>query len=172
MSRNRHRECPNPCHWDSNVTAGHELLKTGTLVDFEIVDKSTELTPDQENVHVRIDLVFEADDDGEPEDVVEWAAHGFLFCLAVLSFADARPRGASDIDFVAKDELTLTDFMEGLSFGASGLQFYADYIRGRSMKTDITVRSDGTVTLTTWGRGEAALRWLDRLKGKKLRELV
>jgi hypothetical protein len=40
------------------------------------------------------------------------------------------------------------------------------------MKTDINVRSDGTVTLSTWGRGEAALRWLDRLKGKKLMELV
>ncbi len=152
--------------------AGHELLKTGTLVDFEIVNKSTELTPDKENVHVRVDLVFQADEDGELSDVVEWAAHGFLFCLAVLSFADARPRGASEIDFVSKDELTLADFIEGLSFGAGGLRFYADYIRGRSIKTDITVRSDGTVTLTTWGRGEAALRWLDRLKGKKLMELV
>jgi hypothetical protein len=152
--------------------AGHELLKTGTLVEFEVVNKSTELTPDQENVHVRVDLVFQADEDQEPSDVVEWAAHGFLFCLAVLSFSDARPRGASDIDYEDKDELTLTDFMEGLSFGASGLRFNGDYIRGRLMKTDITVRSDGTVTLTTWGRGEAALRWLDRLKGKKLMEVV
>jgi hypothetical protein len=59
-----------------------------------------------------------------------------------------------------------------VDFEISGLRFYADYIRGRSMKTDITVRSDGTVRLTTWGRGEAALRWLDRLKGKKLMELV
>jgi hypothetical protein len=153
-------------------TAGHELLKTGTLVDFEIVDKSTELTSDQENVYVRIDLVLNADEDGEPEDVVEWAAHGFLFCLAVLSFADARPRGASDTDYLPEDELTVTDFIEGLSFGVGGLRFYADYIRGQSMKTDITVRTDGTVTLTTWGRGKVALRWLDRFKGKKLMELV
>jgi hypothetical protein len=153
-------------------TAGHELLKTGTLVDFEIVDKNTELTPDKENVHVRVDLVFQADEDQGPSDVVEWAAHGFLFCLAVLSFADARPRGTSDVDYLPKDNLTIADFIEGLSFGAGGLRFYADYIRGRSIKTDITVRPDGTVTLTTWGRGEAALRWLDRLKGKKLMELV
>ena len=40
------------------------------------------------------------------------------------------------------------------------------------MKTDVTIRADGTVTLTTWGRGKAALRWLDRLKGKKLMEAV
>ena len=104
--------------------------------------------------------------------MVEWAAFGFIFVLAVLSFADARPRGISEVDYSAKDDLTVADFLEGLSFGTRGLHFRADYIRGRSMKTDITVRSDGTVTLTTWGRGEAALRWLDRLKGKKLMELV
>jgi len=153
-------------------TTGHELLTTGTLVVFEVVDTKTELTPDNENIHVQIDLVFQADEDQEPSDVVEWAAFGFLFCLAVLSFADARPRGTSDIDYSAKDELTLGDFMEGLSFGAGGLHFGADYIRGRCLKTDITVRPDGTTTLTTWGRGEAALRWLDRLKGKKMMEVV
>ncbi len=134
---------------NTDRTADHELLKTGTLVDFRVVDKSNELTPDKENVLMCIDLAFQADEDQEPSDVVEWAAHGFLFCLAVLS-----------------------EFMEGLSFGRNGLRFYADYIRGRLLKTDITVRSDGTVTLTTWGRGEAALRWLDRLKGKKLMEVV
>ncbi|MCG6861742.1 MAG: hypothetical protein LJE70_10760 [Chromatiaceae bacterium] len=35
------------------------------------------------------------------------------------------------------------------------------------MKTEVTVRPDGTVTLTTWGRGKSALHWLDRLQGKK-----
>ena len=135
---------------NSDRTAGHELLKTGTLVDFDVVNTKTELTPDKENVYVRVDLVFQADDDQESSDVVEWVAFGFLFCLAVLSFADARPRGTSDIDYSTKDELTLADFMEGLSFGAGGLHFGADYIRGRLLKTDITVRSDGTVTLTTW----------------------
>jgi hypothetical protein len=41
-----------------------------------------------------------------------------------------------------------------------------DYIRGRSMKTEVTIREDGSVTLATWGRGESALRWLDQLQGK------
>jgi hypothetical protein len=35
------------------------------------------------------------------------------------------------------------------------------------MKTCATIRPAGTVTLTTWGRGESALRWLDQLQGKK-----
>ncbi len=138
-----------------------------------MVDKNTELAPDKENIHVRVELTFEVEEEDEdPADVVEWAAFGFIFVLAVLSFADARPRGTSDIDYEDKDELTLAEFMEGLSFGPRGLHFRADYIRGRSMKTGITIRSDGTVTLTTWGRGEAALRWLDRLRGKKLMEVV
>ena len=41
------------------------------------------------------------------------------------------------------------------------------FVRGRSMKTNITIRPDGNITLTTWGRGESALRWLDQLQGKK-----
>ncbi len=157
---------------NNDKNAGLELLKTGTLVDFEVINTKTELSPDKENIHVQVDLVFKAEDPEEPSDEVEWAAFGFIFVLAVLSFADARPRGISEVDYSAKDDLTVSDFLEGLSFGRKGLHFRADYIRGRSLKTDITVRSDGTVTITTWGRGEAALRWLDRLKGKKLMEVV
>jgi hypothetical protein len=40
------------------------------------------------------------------------------------------------------------------------------------MKTDVTVRPNGSVTLTTRNRGESALRWVDRLKGKKILQLV
>ncbi len=56
---------------NTDRTADHELLKTGTLVDFRVVDKSNELTPDKENVHMCIDLAFQADEDQEPSDVVE-----------------------------------------------------------------------------------------------------
>ena len=48
----------------------------------------------------------------------------------------------------------------------------ADYIRGRSIKTDITIRPDGRTTLATRNRGEAASRWVQRLKGKKVLEVV
>ena len=153
---------------ETRKPAAQSLLETGTLVLFRVVDTHTELSPDKENVYVRADLVFEGDDDEtEPRQIVEWAAFGFLFTLAVLSFHDARPRGISEVDFRPNDHFTVGDFFESLTFGERGLHLRADYIRGRSMKTDVTVRPDGTVTLTTWGRGESALRWLDHLQGKR-----
>jgi hypothetical protein len=33
------------------------------------------------------------DNEEEPAEVAEWAPFGLIFALAVLSFADARPRG-------------------------------------------------------------------------------
>jgi hypothetical protein len=135
---------------------------------FRIVDTHTEISPDKENVSVRVELEFEGDDvDTEPADIVEWGAFGFLFTLAVLSFHDARPRGISEVDYEPRDAFTVADFFECLSFSEQGLQLHTDYVRGRSMKTDVAVRPDGTITLTTWGRGESALRWLDKLRGKQ-----
>ena len=52
-------------------------------------------------------------------------------------------------------------------FFLPGKRLQTDYLRGRSMKTNLTIRPDGTVTLTTWGRGESGLRWLDQLQGKQ-----
>jgi hypothetical protein len=144
------------------------LLETGMLVLFRVIDTHTELSPDKENVFVRAELVFKGDDqDTEPAEVVEWSAFGFLFTLAALSFHDARPRGISELDFQPKDEFTVADFFDCLSFGETGLHLQTDYVRGRSMKTNVTIRPGGTVTLTTWGRGQSALRWLDQLQGKK-----
>ena len=62
--------------------AEQSLLETGVLVLFRIINTQTELSPDKENVFVRIDLVFEGDDeDTEPAEIVEWATFGFLFTL-------------------------------------------------------------------------------------------
>lgn len=138
------------------------------LVLFRVVDTHTELSPDKENVFVRAELVLEDDDeDTDPEEIVEWAAFGFLFTLAALSFHDARPRGISEVDYQPNDAFTVADFLNCLAFKNGELRLQTDYIRGRSMKTDITIRPDGNITLTTWGRGESALRWLDQLQGKK-----
>ena len=92
--------------------------------------------------------------------------------LAVLSFADTRPRGASEIDYQEEDQITLMDFLECFSFVRGELHFRGDYIRGRRLKTDISVKPDGVVRLETVGRGKAALQWLDRLKGKKMISLI
>lgn len=153
--------------------AGNHLIETGALVEFRILDSNTELSPDKENVAVSVELIFTADDDDvDPGDTAEWGAFGFLFVIATLSFHDARPRGYSEKDFLPEDAFTVTDFFDGLSLRQEGLHLRIDYVRGRSVKTDITVRPDGTATLTTWGRGQSALRWLDKLQGKKTLGLV
>lgn len=156
--------------------AERQLIHTGALMEFRVTDTQTELSPDKENVSVRADLVFigvdDEDDDTGPADAAEWGAFGFLFILATLSFQDARPRGYSEADFLPEDDFIVSDFFECLSYTQTGLHLRADYIRGRSVKTDIVVRPDGTATLTTWGRGQTALRWLDKLQGKKSIGLV
>jgi hypothetical protein len=43
------------------------------------------------------------------------------------------------------------------------LRLQTDCVWGRSMKTEVTIRQDRPVTLTSWGRGQSALRWLDQL---------
>ena len=52
------------------------------------------------------------------------------------------------------------------------LHLDADYTRGRRIKTRVVVRANGTVRLETTGRGMAVLRWLERMQGKKLLQLV
>lgn len=92
--------------------------------------------------------------------------------MATLSFADARPRGCSENEYDPDSEFTIADLFECLRYENGGLRFAADYVRGRCMKTDVIVRSSGRVTLSTRCRGQAALRWADRLKGKKMLEAV
>ena len=132
---------------------------------------------DESEFGIRLELKLGADgEDGDdaddPEDLVEWTAFGLMFVLGQLAFADARPRELSALEYRERDELSVADFFEGLTFRGSTLNFRADYIRGRKVKTDITVRSDGSVTVTTVGRGKSPLRWLDRLKGKKAMHIV
>lgn len=158
---------------DASRPAWQQLLETGILVQFRILDTQTESAPDKENVAVRADLIFIGDDaDTEPSEVAEWGAFGFLYTLASLSFDDARPRGYSGEDFESEDSFTVSDFFEGLSYKNGELHLSVDYVRGRYIKTDITIRPDGTATLETWGRGQTALHWLDKLQGKKTLALV
>ena len=157
-----------PCHHDAPVGADGVLAGHGDLKLHEILP-----APDPAEFGARLKLKFEPDDEDEdPEDIVEWGAFGFMFVLALLSFADARPREASVLDYDETDELTVSDFLVCLSFRRGVLEFHADYIRGRRVKTDIAIRSDGSVTLTTIGRGKAPFHWLDRIQGKKAMRVI
>ncbi len=156
----------------ADKNAAYNLLVDGSLIDFEILESTVNSSPDKENIAVCIELVFKDEDEVEPEEIVEWGAFGFMFALAVLSFADARPRGISTHDYDDKDEFTIADFHQCLTFNKTGLHFNADYIRGRCLKTSILVRPNGTVRIRTRNRGETPLRWLDRFKGKNKLELL
>jgi|SRR5665213_187187 len=91
-------------------TAGYSLLETGTTVPFRIIEQDLTSGPDDAEFAARVELRFDSEKEGEeyePDDVVEWGAFGFLFTVGVLSFADARPREASIIEYAGKDELTV-----------------------------------------------------------------
>ena len=145
--------------------AGLRLLEQAVLVDFEILRSEVFAGPDGGEFALRIELrlVRDADDDFAGDDS---GALGVLFAIGVLSFADARPRGTSEIDYREQDEFGLGDFLNCLSYAVGGqLRFDADYVRGRRMKTRIVVSPDGAVVIDTQGRGKSAEHWLARLQG-------
>jgi hypothetical protein len=78
----------------------------------------------------------------------------------------------SDIDFEDDDEFSVKDFFECLHYEYGQIRFHAGSIRGRCMKTSIIAEKDGAVKIGTVNRGESASRWVDKLKGKKLMQVV
>ncbi len=149
--------------------AGEALLRTGVIVPVRILEESVMPGADEGEFALRLALSFEDEDSPEADraGVVEWGALGFLFVIGVLSFADARPRGLSEREYVEPDEFRVADPLAGLKFRNGELHLGTDYLRGRRMKTRVVVRPNGTGTLETIGRGKAALRWIARLKGEK-----
>jgi hypothetical protein len=151
----------------------YELLRDATLAD--IIVRDTQINPTSaDDKHVRIEgrLGQEEDEDGEPAKDVEHYAFGFIYALGVLSFADARPRGISGMHFEERDDWAVGDMLRCLRFERGELHFYADYVRGRCVKTTVVVRADGRFVLETVNRGEAATRWIMRLQGKKLLQVI
>lgn len=144
--------------------AAYGLLETAATVAFKVIEEQIEASAAGDATNVRLELEL---GESECDTDVEWGALGFMYALAVLSFADARPRGVSDMHYVERDELGLEDFLLRVRFERGRLTWRADYIRGRCVKTDVTVSRDGRVTLESRGRGEAPLHWIRRLKGEK-----
>lgn len=148
---------------DVSRVAGYRLLEQAIGLEVEILDTDVQPTPEDVVTTVRFQI---------PEDDLETCEFGILFALSVLSFADARPRGISDMDFEDDDTWSLDDFLQGLSYRHGELHFDADYVRGRLVKTSIKISKTGEVRLQTVHRGTAATRWVDRLRGKKPLRLV
>ena len=57
------------------------------------------------------------------------AAFALIFALGVFSFSDARPRGASEVEFRQEDDWTVADMLEHLRYERGLLDFDADYVR-------------------------------------------
>lgn len=147
--------------------AGFRLLEQAVATEFEILRSEVFAGPDGAEFGFRIELQFVRDaDETSPYD--ESGALGFLFALGVLSFSDARPRGASERDYREQDEFGVVDFIDCLSHTVDGrLRFHADYLRGRRMKTRVDVPPEGPVVIDTQGRGKSAEHWLARLRGAR-----
>ena len=149
------------------------LLNTGSLVPFRIINEAILAGPDDAEFGLEIELIMEdSEDDLEPTEIASWGAFGFIFIIAALSFNDARARGNSYADFVENDQFQIPDLFDGITYDAGELRYYGDYIRGRRVKTNITIRPDGTVKLQTIGRGKSANQWLAKLQGKKMMQIV
>ncbi len=148
------------------MSIAHELLKDAMTARIHVDDTKIEPTNDDDS-HVVITGHLGEDDDEDDGGDVEWAAIPLIYTVMVLSFADARPRGLSEADFVADDQWEPDDMLRHLRFEHGALHSYVDYERGRMCKTRIDVRRDGSFTLETVNRGQAATRWISRLQGKE-----
>lgn len=149
-----------------------ELLKTGSIVDFEIIESIVNPCVGEEEANSVAKLMMVDDNEKDGYDSVEWGSFGFIYLLACLSFNDARPRGSTEIYYVKDDYFTIGDLISNLSFANGKLVLYCDYLRGRLVKTNISIQSNGLVEIQTTLRGNALSTWLNKLKGKKNLQVV
>ena len=148
---------------DTPVRYEYELLEHLLALELQVVEtKGTEFGG---TVHMKMVL-------REDPDVLATCAFALIYGLGVLSFADARPRGVSGMHFQEDDQWYVGDMLRHLRYEHGSLYFYADYVRGRMMKTTIEVQQDGTIRLETTNRGESAALWVATLQGKKKLQLV
>ena len=148
---------------NDDETIEYDLIRSATCVDIRVF--KTEKQPTSADDWF---LQIEGRLGDEEEDDVEFAGMGFIYAIGLLSFADARPRGNSEMDYVSTDEWSSADLLRHFRFEHGELRFDADYVRGRCVKTTIHVRSDGTFRLETINRGQVATRWIARLQGKRI----
>jgi len=140
-----------------NSTA-FELLARVAILPLRILSSEATEEPEFSAQRMRVKIL---------RDDVEDGALALIFAVAVFSFHDARPRGTSDIDYVERDEWTLDDLCGHLRFWKGSLCLDTDYVRGRMMKTRVTVWPNGVVEVQTTNRHQMASRWIGTIKGKK-----
>ena len=90
--------------------------------------------------------------------------------LALISFKDALPAGYSKTEFQFEDEFKVADLVAGLRYWNGRLHFYADYVRGRLMKTTVDIDREGNVVIQTVNRDKLAGRWMEMLLKMKMED--
>jgi hypothetical protein len=146
-----------------DIEAVAEVMSSAALVRLRLM--KTEGEEDVDRSWQRVTCHLHRED-------LSWGAVPVIYALSALSFIDARPRGNSGIEYVEDDEWLFSDVIQRLHLERGLLVFEADYVRGRMMKTTVTVGPDGKVVIETRNRHEMALRWLQTLRGKKHIQLV
>ncbi len=149
-----------------------ELFKTGLIVDFQIVHAQVIACSNAEEAHSVVELMMLDEGEEDGYQTVEWGSFAFIYCLVTLSFDDAKPRNVSEIDYNDNDYFSISDLVACLSFSDSKLVFYCDYLRGRLVKTHISIESNGKVVVKTTFRGNALSIWLQKLQGKNILKSV
>lgn len=150
---------------ENTIPAGYKLVEAGTLMTFEIL--ATDIKPTAGDEDKIVDMTLQLE-----EDLVESCALGFMFALCLQSFHHGRPRGYSGNWFEDEDEFTVEDFLDHLRYWRGNLHIDLDYIRGRCLKTTVTIEKDGKCRLHTHNRGEALTRWVVLMRGKKFLSAV
>jgi hypothetical protein len=141
----------------------YELLEHLLALELQVIEsKKTEF---QGTVHMKMLL-------REEPDLLATCSFALIYGIGVMSFADARPRGVSGMHFEERDDWYVADMLRHLEYERGELHFYADYVRGRMMKTTVDIHPDGTIRLETINRGESAARWVATLQGKKRLSVV
>ena len=123
-----------------NEPIEYELVRQAGLLEIKITNTQVEATVGDEGSYVRIEMQVD-------EDLLDSCGLGLLFTFGLLSFHDGRPRGYSGKWFDDDDEWTAADLVQHFRFERGRLILDTDYLRGRCMKTEVTVSSDGKVTL-------------------------
>ncbi len=99
-----------------------------------------------------------------------------LFLLSSLAFLEAAPQmieGAMDGEYLGEDGWTPSDFLTHIRFNSHRISIELGSVRGRLVKTEISLSSSGLLEITTRGRGRSADRWLAAVQGQShLEEVV
>ena len=137
------------------------LIEAALLTPIEMIKKEDNKPLEHFRIECKID-----------EEDVSTSAFGLIYTLSLLSFRDARGAGYSETQFIDNDDWLALDMLSKLEFNSGGLLFYADYVRGRRMKTTITMNAEGILIIETSGRGSSVERWVLTVQGKKVISVI